>query len=58
MGILNIVLMVITVFASFKLANEKGQHTLIWPMATAFLGVIVFIVQYLVSIYAKPKNLV
>ena len=58
MGIINIALMLITIFASYKLAQEKGQHTLIWPLATAFIGVIVFIVQYLMSIYAKPKTLV
>lgn len=55
MFIINLILMIITIFASFKLAQEKGQSTIIWPLATAFIGVLVFIVQYLMSVY-MPSN--
>lgn len=58
MALFSIVFMIVTIFASYKLAQEKAQNTIIWPIATAFLGGIVFIVQYLVSIYMNNKKLI
>lgn len=58
MFILNLFLMAVTIFASFKLAEEKGQNVFVWPFATALVGVLVFIIQYLVSVYWPKKNMV
>ncbi|MDU5108603.1 MULTISPECIES: hypothetical protein [unclassified Clostridium] len=50
-----IILLLISVFASFKLAEEKGQNKFIWALATAFIGPFVLGIQYLVSWY-KFRN--
>ena len=40
---------------SYKLAKEKLQNHLVWPILTALLGPGIFIVQYLVTIFMKKK---
>ncbi|MDV4151496.1 hypothetical protein R0131_11725 [Clostridium sp. AL.422] len=46
-----IILLLISAFSSFKLAEEKGQNKIIWTAATLFVGPVVLAVQYLVSWY-------
>jgi len=50
-----IILLLISAFASFKLAEEKGQNKFIWAIATALIGPFVIGIQYLISWY-KFKN--
>ena len=52
-----VILLLISVFSSFKLAEEKGQNKIIWAAATAFVGPVVLGIQYLIAWY-KVKNLV
>ncbi len=51
-----IILLLVSVFASFKLAEEKEQNKFIWAIATALIGPFVLGIQYLVAWY-KFKNL-
>jgi hypothetical protein len=46
-----VLLLLLSAFASFKLAEEKGQNKILWTVATAFVGPIVLAVQYLTSWY-------
>ena len=50
-----IILLLVSVFASFKLAEEKEQNKIIWAGATLLIGPFVLVVQYLLSWY-KYKN--
>lgn len=55
-----LVLMVIvggSVFASYKLAIEKGQHKIIWPICTLLISPSVFIIQYLATIFRDSKKI-
>lgn len=53
-----IILLLISVFASFKLAEEKGQNKFIWAVATALVGPFVLGIQYLVGWYKFRKSIV
>lgn len=46
-----LLVLVLSAFASFKLAEEKGQNKIIWAAVTVFLGPTVLVVQYLLSCY-------
>ncbi len=46
-----ILLLIISAFASFKLAEEKEQNKILWTVATAFFGPTVLAIQYLISWY-------
>ena len=48
-----VIMLAITAFASYKLAEEKGQHKIIWPLATLLVGPVMLALQYLISIYRK-----
>lgn len=48
-------LLIAAVFCSFKLAKEKTQNHIIWPVLTLFLGPAIFIIQYLSTIFVKKK---
>ncbi len=50
-----IILLLVSVFASFKLAEEKEQNKIIWAGATLLIGPFVLVPQYLLSWY-KYKN--
>ena len=50
-----IILLLISVFASIKLAVEKRQNKFIWAIATALIGPFILSIQYLVAWY-KYKN--
>lgn len=52
-----ILLLLLSAFASFKLAEEKNQNKVLWTIATAFVGPTVLAVQYLISWY-RDKNIV
>lgn len=49
--IMVILLLIASVFASYKLAEEKGQNKLIWAVITALVGPFVLAIQSLVSYY-------
>lgn len=49
--IMVILLLIASVFASYKLAEEKGQNKLIWAIITALIGPFVISIQYLVAYY-------
>ncbi|MEN8076804.1 hypothetical protein ABFP60_07545 [Clostridioides difficile] len=53
--IVSYALIIVSVFCSFKLAKEKSQNHIIWPIATALVGPVIFIVQYLVTTFNKKK---
>ena len=46
-----IFLIAISAFASYKLAEEKGQNKILWTVGTAFVGPLLVAVQYLLSWY-------
>lgn len=46
-----ILLLLASIFASYKLAEEKGQNKLIWTVITALVGPFVLAIQYLTSYY-------
>ena len=48
-------MIIISVFASIKLAEEKRQNKFIWAIATALIGPFILSIQYLVAWY-KYKN--
>lgn len=50
-----ILLLAVSAFASYKLAEEKGQNKIIWTVVTALVGPIVVAIQYLISWY-QYKN--
>ncbi|WP_291649377.1 hypothetical protein [Clostridium sp.] len=51
--IMVILLLIVSVFASYKLAEEKGQNKLIWAVITALVGPFILAIQYLTSYYKK-----
>ena len=53
--IVSYALLIAAVFCSYKLAKEKVQNHIVWPILTALLGPGVFIVQYLVTIFMEKK---
>lgn len=53
--IVSYALLIAAVFCSYKLAKEKVQNIIVWPVLTALLGPGVFIVQYLVTIFMQKK---
>lgn len=53
--IVSYALIIASVFCSFKLAKEKSQNHIIWPILTALIGPAIFIVQYLVTTFNKKK---
>ncbi len=55
--IVSYALLIAAVFCSYKLAKEKLQNHLVWPILTALLGPGIFIVQYLVTIFMNKKLL-
>ena len=46
-----LLLLVLSAFASFKLAEEKGRNKIIWTVVTAVAGPTILAVQYLLSCY-------
>ena len=52
-----LLLLALSAFASFKLAEEKGQNKIIWTAVTAVAGPTTLAVQYLLSFY-KDKYVV
>lgn len=53
--IVSYALLIAAVFCSYKLAKEKVQNQIVWPILTALLGPGIFIVQYLVTIFMEKK---
>lgn len=50
-------LLIATIYCSFKLATEKMQNKIVWPILTALLGPGIFIIQYLVTTFTKKRML-
>ena len=50
-------LLVAAVFASYKLAIEKEQHKIVWPIMTLLVGPSVFIIQYLTSVFVDKRKI-
>lgn len=50
-------LLVAAVFASYKLALEKQQNKIIWPVITLLIGPGIFIIQYLVSVFTDKRKI-
>ena len=48
-------LLIAAVFCSYRLAKEKMQNQLVWPILTVLLGPGIFIIQYLVTILMNKK---
>lgn len=53
--IVSYVLLIAAVFCSYKLAKEKVQNHILWPISMVILGPGVFIIQYLVTIFKEKK---
>ena len=56
--ILSYAILISAIFCSFRLAKEKNQNTIVWPVITALMGPLVFIVQYLVITFTKKTEIV
>ena len=52
-----IALLLISAFASFKLAEEKKQNKFLWTGATLFVGPTVLGIQYLVAWYKLNNSI-
>ena len=48
-------LLIASVYCSYKLAKEKLQNHILWPVLTMLLGPGIFIIQYLVTTFKKKK---
>lgn len=55
--IISYIILISGVFCSYRLAKEKEQNHIIWPIVTVILGPAVFIIQYLITTFTK-KNIV
>ena len=53
--IVSYALLIAAVFCSYKLAKEKLQNHILWPILTILLGPGIFIIQYLVTTFKKKK---
>ena len=53
--IVSYALLIAAVFCSYKLAKEKAQNHIVWPVLKVVLGPGIFIVQYLVTIFMEKK---
>ena len=56
--IISYAMLIAAIFCSFKLAKEKNQNAIVWPVITALLGPIIFIVQYMVTTFNIKKETV
>lgn len=54
--VLMMVILLAAVFASFKMAEEKGQNKFVWSVITLLVGPLVVILQYLVAYFTKKKT--
>ena len=50
-------LLIASIYCSFKLATEKMQNKIVWPILTALLLPGIFIIQYLVTTFTKKRML-
>lgn len=48
-------LLIASVYCSYKLAKEKSQNHIVWPIGTVILGPAIFIIQYLATIFNEKK---
>lgn len=48
-------LLIASVYCSYKLAKEKSQSYIIWPISTIILGPAIFIIQYLATLFNEKK---
>ena len=46
-------LLIASVYCSYKLAKEKSQSHIVWPIVTVILGPAIFIIQYLVTLFKE-----
>ena len=53
--IISYALLIMSVYCSFKLAKEKVQNKIVWPILTAALGPGIFIIQYFITTFIKKK---
>ena len=53
--IVSYALLIAAVYCSYKLAKEKAQSHIVWPVLTVVLGPAIFIIQYLVTIFKEKK---
>lgn len=53
--IVSYALLIAAGFCSYKLAKEKLQNNILWPVLTMLLGPGIFIIQYLVTTFKKKK---
>ena len=53
--IVSYALLIASVYCSYKLAKEKLQNHILWPVLTMLLGPGIFIIQYLVTTFKKKK---
>lgn len=51
-------LLIAAVYASHKLAIEKEQHRIIWPVITLLIGPGIFIIQYIASTFTDKRKMV
>ncbi|MBD7913837.1 hypothetical protein H9660_01620 [Clostridium sp. Sa3CUN1] len=47
-----ILVLAISAFASYKLAEEKRQNKILWTIGTALVGPLLLVVQYLLAWYS------
>ena len=55
--IVSYALLIASGFCSYKLAKEKLQNHILWPILTILLGPGIFIIQYLVTTFKNKKLL-
>ena len=48
-------ILILAAYCSFKLAKEKGQNHIIWPILTILLGPSIFVVKYLATTLGKKS---
>ncbi len=56
--ILSYAILIASIFCSFRLAKEQNQNAIVWPVITALMGPLVFIIQYLVTTFTKKTKVI
>lgn len=54
-AVISLILLALTAFVAYKLAEEKGQNKIIWTVVSLLIGPLGLVIQYMVWLYQNNK---
>lgn len=53
--IISLILLALTAFVAYKLAEEKGENKIVWTVVSLLIGPLGLVVQYMFWLYKNNK---